>query len=227
MRKRKPNEKFSAYLNTESNEKVSPTGIEISEEKLSTSTSKHFNNDDIPNKSSNNDEECLDILLKICSLIGVAAIIFISMYAIFKMTPARMEGGSWTHASPRPHIDPPFPTQGIISPDPTQINAWEKPKSSIEMKAALANSGPYIPPSSYEHFPGQIKANEMKTYPVENDVLYEHSSNLIRSATMRAPHEVRGTFYEHFIGQVPGRVQAKAVRNYPEEKDILYEHISG
>ena len=47
----------------------------------------------------------------------------------------------------------------------------------------------------------------MKTYPKQNVILY---------ATVRAPHEVRGTFYEHFIGQVPGQAQAKVVKTYPE-----------
>ena len=84
------------------------------------------------------------LLFKIYSLLGIIAIIFISIHNI--LAPREIERGKFTR----------------MYPIPAKIRVWEKSKSIIEFKGGLAKSGPCISPSSYEHFPELVKENEIR-----------------------------------------------------------------
>ena len=147
-RKRKPNEKFSAYIYSETNEIFSPIDMKTSEENLPTYTSEHGNNDSIPNKSSNKVEKHLDILFKICSLIAFScSIIFISVYAIVKISPTSHEHSTdQISAMKTPHKENVVINDALNKQSTDQISAMETPhKENVVTNDALNEHSPDFP----------------------------------------------------------------------------------
>merc|ERR1712105_411287 len=53
--------------------------------------------------SKNDDDESLDFIFKVYSLIGLITIVIVSIYTIIKMAPTEIESGKLTRAKTGPH----------------------------------------------------------------------------------------------------------------------------